>query len=463
MSARLNVLRLRRGRSVGFALIGVMGFLIAGFVLQPIASSIDEIAPFVDDLQVPIPEVTQTNEEFLQDNPDAELARTINEDDVLQPEEIIEGVQTQPVPEPNFEEPITSDDPIPTQVGDENINNPISLYPTSETIGILVEITKIDSQGTTTTEEFRQEFIPLEFLGEIETGRDFSTGSIQIRMWIESEPDIGFAGNGFFDFKVNDVPVISGLTTLTTAGISDQNGLLNIEFTSPTGQRSNVFIFSFEDNSDLFPLNSKQVITTDVKDFVIKKDLRVEFTIVESQVFSMEIVNSADAITIVNEQGGIEVAFPQDNSLKISRNTVSGLLPKPAMGMITITDSIGNVIASAPQTSAQTRLNGGGYGSSEFLIDVSLARNSIYTIKITDPTPFEFTIETPLSQKNYDFSCRLQWEEAIHSNGSLKPRSASELTQWFSYQVTLVENVPIICNLPIDQETVFPPPSGTLI
>ncbi len=67
MSARLNVLRLRRGRTVGIGLLAVMGFLIFGFVFlvnEPLIIEVTEdfdleiCPPYCDEafLEIPIPE-----------------------------------------------------------------------------------------------------------------------------------------------------------------------------------------------------------------------------------------------------------------------------------------------------------------------------------------------------------------------------------------------------------------------
>ncbi len=466
MSARLNTKRLLRARSVGFAMIGIMGFLIAGFVLQPIASSFDNLAP--PPQQVPVPDLPSEDEipnidEIMEDNPD------LNPDDFTDPSD---GIP--PEDEPNFEEPVTSDDDILTQIGDENSNSTLpNPFPTSPTVGLLAEITLIDSNGISTTQVFRQEFVSFEFLGEQATGRDFATGSIEVRMWIEGEPDVAYGGNGFYDFLVSGNSVDNGLTTISTGGVTDQDGLLNIEFALPSGQRSNVYTFSFEDNVDRFPLNSRQTITAEVRDFVILKELRDQFQIVIAEIFSMDILNSADAITFTNLEGGTEIAFPTDSSLKISRNTEVGKLPKVAMGAVTVTDPNGLIVAGAPATTAQlcglaistTHRCPSSFGGSDFLVDVLLARDTTYNIKITDPTPLDFDLTFPLSQKNFDFSCRVMWEVDPTTVPSVRlgVNSAGGFFQAIVYRQIDQQNYPIICNMPLDAvngTTIFPAPNS---
>lgn len=466
MSARLNSKRLLRARSVGFAMIGIMGFLIAGFVIQPIASSFDNLAPPPQTVPVPEfqdPDTIPEHDEIMEENPD------IDPMDIENPSE---GIPLED--EPNFDEPVTSDDDILTQIGDENSNSTLpNPFPTSPTVGLLAEITLIDSNGLSTTQEFRQEFISFAFLGEQESGRDFETGFIEIRMWIEGEPDVAYGGNGFFDFLVGGNSVDNGLATISTGGVTDQNGLLPIEFALPSGQRSNVYTFSFEDNADRFPLNSRQIITVEVKDFVILKELRDKFSIILAEIFTMDILNSADAITFTNLEGGSEVAFPTDSSLKISRNTMAGVLPKVAMGAITVTDPNGLIVAGAPATTAQLcglavaegHRCSSRFGASEFLIDVLLARDTTYNIKITDPTALDFDVTFPLSQKNLDFSCRIKWEDPLVQESASRYILTSAGVYWqaVAYRALNILDSPIICNMPLDAvngTTTFPPPNS---
>ena len=465
MVDRRNVLRLRRGRLVGGGMLVVMTFLIVGIVFVPVVSSIENIAP--PPQEIPVPDLPSEDEipnhdEILEENPD------LNPDDYLDPSE---GIP--PEEEPNFDQPITSDDDILTQIGDENSNSTIpNIFPTSPTVGLLAEITFIDSNGTKTTDEFRQEFVALGFFGEQISGRDFSSGFIEIRMWIEGEPDVAYGGNGFFDFLVSDNSVDNGLTTINTAGVTDQNGLLQIEFSLPSGQRSFVYTFSFEDNTDRFPLNSRQVVSAEVRDLVILKELRDKFEIVFAEIFTMDILNSADAITFANLEGGIEVAFPTDNSLKISRNTEVGKLPKVAMGVITVTDANGLIVASAPATTAQlcglaistTHRCPTSFGSSESLVDVLVARDTTYNIKITDPTPFDFNVTFPLSQKNFDFSCRIHYEDPNNTGRLHPPASGGTSGSYWTavvYRDINILDSPIICNMPLGSNgTIFPAPSS---
>lgn len=411
--SRLDSLRQNRARSVGVSLIAIMGFLIAGFVFQPIASSIDNIAPFVDDLEVPFP-----------DFPD----------------------------EPNFEEPVTSDDPIVTQIGDENIDNPISVYPTSETIGLLVEVTKIDSEGVRTTEEFRQEFVPLAFLGEQDTGRDFSEGSLEFRIWIETESQVSFNGNGFFSFRLNGVSD-SGLVGLVVAGIPDQSGLIPVGFVTTEGS-SQLYKYSIAQNIEKFPLDSTTEVSARVFDFNVLQDLRDEFTIDSATVFTMDIINSQDAVVLENEEGGVDIIFPNDDTLKISASTQGGNLPIPVIGSVSVVDEEQTVLATSSGTVMNTADSDGSFGESTSLVDLEIARNSRYTLQVGLPTPLSFVLDTPISQKNYGFSCRLYYDESVTTTG-LNVTSVEEANQFIIDGQLNPETLPVICNMPQNQQTIF--------
>lgn len=410
---RLDSLRQNRARSVGLSLIGVMGFLIAGFVFQPVASSIDNIAPFVDDLEVPFPEFPE---------------------------------------EPNFEEPVTSDDPIVQQIGDENIENPISVYPTSETVGLLVEVTKVDSDGVRTTEEFRQEFVPLDFLGDPVTGRDFSEGSLEFRMWIETESQVSFNGNGFFSLRLNEISD-SGLIGLVVAGIPDQSGLIPISFVTTEGS-SQLFKYSIAENLEKFPLDTTTEISARIFDFNVLEDLRDEFTIDSATVFTMDIINSQDVIVLTNEEGGVDLIFPNDDNIRISASTQGGNTPTPVMGTISVKDAEQNVLATSPLTTLNMADSDGSFGESTTLIDLEITRNTRYTIEIGLPTPLSFVLDTPISQKNYDFSCRIYYDESVTTTG-LNVTSVEEANQFILAGELDPATLPVICNMPPKQQTIF--------
>lgn len=445
------------------AVVAVGGTIGTVVAFPQIIDAFGNIAPYTDDLQIDLPTPEEVQQETLDDKQDymEQLPEFVQPPDAMDFENPSEGIPIEE--EPDEENPVTSDDPPAEQLCDE-----LLLDCGSETIGLVVEITTVDSNGTKIKEEFRQEFIPLAFFGDVQRGLDLATGTIEMRMWIEGQPDVQYSGSGFATYLVNDIST-SG-ATLITSGLADQNGMVTVDFVLPTGERSQVFTFSFEDNADLFPIDTKRLLTAEVNDFVIQKDLRDEFSIVNAEIFSMEIVNSADAITFTNLEGGVGVAYPTDGSLKISRDTGIGRAPKVAMGIIKVTDENGIIVAGADATTAQlcglaistTHRCPNGFGASEFLIDVLLARDSTYNIDIGEPTPVNFDITFPLSQKNYDFSCRLKWEDpVVNTLSAYTVNSLSGLWNPILYRAINQLDIPVICNMPLDavNGTSYPAPN----
>jgi len=479
MSSRTNVLRLRRGRGVGFALIAIFGFLIAGFIFQPVVSAIPLVAPNIDEFEVPFQDVIEDEnffeegqQQIMEEFPDAVLDPTIPQLTDAEFEQLqIENNQTLA----NFETPITSDDTVLQQIGDEvSDSSPIDPFlPQSDKIGLLLEVVTVDSSGVRTTQEFRQEFLPLEFFGDPLTGIELAGGSLEFRLWVEADPDTTITGTGAYTLNLihhRDLNLpqekIDQSGLITVSGITDQNGLLPIEFVDMLGQKTNVFTFDFTpENIDLFfPLNSRGLINFDMSNFKVQKDFREEFEIAQAQIFSINILNSADAIIFENIDGTIQILQPTDNSLKIVASNqgvkvtscggfacLSGT-PHPAMGRVQVFDSNGLVLAGSQAVSAgETRASTccWSVSSSQVLVDIMISRDATYRIVIGEPTPFDFTFTTPISQKNYEFSCVLD-NDAIGI-------SLDQMWKFLGYNLINTDNLPTKCNMPIGEITSFPP------
>ena len=196
-----------RSRSTGFALIGVMGFLIAGFVFQPIASTIPIIAPVFDE-QFEIPfvpsEIDENNQEI------SDQIQEIISDETIPPEEassMVEDLQkeiqtiptitnetsivcTDSIPQTcNVIPTITSEDPTLVQIGDILDDNPIlnPLLPQSASLNLLTKITKQDSTGKRTVVEKTTQFSQLAFLVEEGTNIDYRNGFLEIEMFVKGK------------------------------------------------------------------------------------------------------------------------------------------------------------------------------------------------------------------------------------------------------------------------------------
>ncbi len=407
----INRNRLIRSRGTGLVVIAIMGFLIAGFVFQPAVSQIAFVAPNIEDLKIDFPDVTipegtceQQVLDILEANPDIQPPILDPCNQFVSEEEIAEILDMQP----NFNVTISSDDPPLKQLGDLVNDTEIVdlILPQSDKIGLIVEVTTIDSNGTRTMQEFREGFTPLAFFGDPLGAIDLTNGSLEFRMWVETDPDTTVTGSGAYALNLihhidRNLPQdkIDQTGLVTVSGQADQNGLVTIEFVDITGQKTNVFTFDFTpENIDLFfPLNSRGEINFDISNFKIQKDFREDFEIADAEIFSIEILNSEDAVIFQNIDGIKEVLLPSDNKLTISsissfRFTGSGNyegLPRPAVGAITVIDSSGFVIAGSPLNSGTSLIisNILSPQASLVLIDTNLVRGETYTVVITEPTP----------------------------------------------------------------------------
>ena len=419
------------------------------------------VYPTVNPNELPFDEIEQdpdaVRDEFMEQNPDAVHNPDAEE---ITPQEFDEIEQNIIDDQADFENPVTSDDNATQQIGDET-GSPI--LPRSG-LGLLVEITKTDVNGTKIVEEFTQEFVPLAFFGDPETGIDFSGGNIELRMWIETDPDELLTGDGRFDFNIDQGNVTdSQFSLLSVSGRGDSEGKVTVEFIPITGQKSNVFVFEFD--SFQYPIDSRTIFTGTVSDFNVQKDLRDDFTISSSEIFTMDILNSEDALVIQNLDSSISVLFPADDSLKITVSTQTvrtvccgGIVQysgtqHPAMGKVEVIDPDGFLIAghdAIPPNLVFKSSNGRATaGSPVVAVDTLIARDTEYRIVIGSPTPIDFILKTPLSQKNFEFSCVLDEKALGLSLGSM----------WtgFAYSQFFPENFPTKCNMPLDQVRHFPP------
>jgi len=461
----INRNRLIRSRGTGLVVIAIMGFLIAGFVFQPAVSQIAFVAPNIEDLKIDFPDITipegtceQQVLDILEANPDQQPPDVDPCDQFVSEEEIAEILDMQP----NFNVPISSDDSTLKQIGDLVNDTEIVdlILPQSDKIGLIVEVTTIDSSGRRTIQEFREGFTPLAFFGDPLGAVDLTGGSLEFRMWVETDPDTSVTGSGAYALNLihhidRNLPQdkIDQTGLVTVSGVADQNGLVTVEFVDITGQKSNVFTFDFTpENIDLFfPLNSRGEINFDISNFKIQKDFREDFEIANAEIFSIEILNSDDAVIFENIEGIKEVIFPADNRLSIS--SISSIkqesngnyvgLPRPAVGAITVTDSSGFVIAGSPIFSGSHLYDPNAFPQAPLaLIDTNLIRDEKYTVTISDPTPITFTVESPLSQTNFDYSCMLLTFTTLTPTGSTAGRLA--------YNIDQLQDVPIICNFPFN-------------
>lgn len=451
--SRLDSLRQNRARSVGLSLIGVMGFLIAGFVFQPIASSIPILAP-EDQFEIPFDEEYEVTPQTKQENVGQsqqqveEIIINALEEEIIQPDIIEPTIEmvtedlppetiiqiddfeqnTTPDPKPDNiidceetecieSEQITSDDTAVEQIIDETKDTPADIIlpdTGSNTIRLIAEVTKIDSDGVSTvvTTSFD---VPLQALfAESQTNRDFENGSLEIRLRaISSNPDFELTGNANLNILIDSNSIFTTQIPVTFAGISGEDGVI-AQFTSPTGQKSNVYTFLFSQFIDRFPTQGTTPLEVKLNSLQLTLDSRENFGSTQLDLFSMSIDTDPDLLLVLDEEGIPQRVYPKDVIFKytnsgdkfVDQGQCRSYWARNA-GTITLFDSLNNVIATKFMSHN---------GCNTFVaIDTILDRNQQYRLQHVDSvnpqTDFDITFTTPKSQKNYYLGC--YWSNTI--------------------------------------------------
>ena len=354
-------------------------------------------------------------------------------------EEVIDEFE-ETVPEiPDLNQTETSNDPPIDQIIDDL--EPPFIEPPTPKVKLLTNVVKIDAtlnrfNSTTTTD------VPaLSFFVEDTTNIDFTNGFIEIKMEIETFPNSIVNGIGDFDLFVGDQSIFSQPIKAEVSGTTDENGRQTLFFISPSGARSEIFTFSFENEADKFPTMGVTAIIFKANQFDITVDTDNEFRLGDNTLFAMTVATNPNEVIIMDEQGELVRAFPTDDRFIIRSSTISFSARAPC----TLSGAYGAGCTSnycrtydvPPSTRCEgSRLYTAGTvpapaitgiilfengvfvksilgGTNGIVFDEMLTRDTNYTITIADPSvTFDFT--TPKSQKNYDFKC---WGKTIGQYG----------------------------------------------
>ena len=355
-----------RSRSTGFALIGIMGFLIAGFVFQPIISTIPIIAPEVnldDQLEIPFvtPDIEENNEEIIDQIEEIVLDETIPPEEIPQMiEDLAEDIVTIP-PISNETSivcgdescstipPITSEDPPLVQIGDILDENPIldPILPESASLDLLTRVTKQNSAGQRTVVEKTTQFSKLAFLVEEQTNIDYKTGFLEIEMFVKGEPNTRYSGTGTFDIKVGTSSIFPSTIQISFDQVSDSNGLIPITITSPTGGTATLYTFDFNANFNKFINESVTKIDVIINLLDATKD-QDNFSIQNVSVFTMDIARDDIQVIITDEQGTTSRVYPTDSKLIVTSAQASSQGVICAIGTIFGSTVTGKTSGSSP-------------------------------------------------------------------------------------------------------------------
>jgi len=327
----------------------------------------------------------------------------------------------------------TSNDPPIEQIIDD--------ITSATSLNLVLDVVKIDANNNRFETTITTAIPALAFFVEEETNIDFTNGFIEFRIDLETFANTNIDGSGKVDLLIANQTILPQPIDIQVLGTTNSEGRIDVSFISPTGATSDLFLFSFKDNMNKFPIQGVTVLELKLIDFQIKADLTNDFALSDGIIFTMNIATNPNEIIVTDEQAGLIRIFPTDDRFVIRSTTIPFQARQPCI--ITSFPSAGctspycrtydvppstRCKASALYTVANvpaptiTGINlfeNGVFvksilgGTNGIVFDEILTRNTNYTITIADPkVTFDFT--TPKSQKNYDFKC---WGTAIGQYG----------------------------------------------
>jgi len=362
---------------------------------------------------------------------------TPSEGEEVSPEEIDEmiGEIEEMIIDPPINNKTTSEDPPLEQSCDIDPDNPLcQIISPSNSLQLISKVEKTDSQGITTVSEEIFEVPALAFLVEDPTDRDFRTGFINFQLFLKGIPDTMYVGTGNIDIFVGNQSTKA--TTIEINGISDTDGMIQIQFVSPTGTLSDALLFTFDDEFDKFGNEQITLMRLNVLDISVS-DQTENFSLVDQDVFTLDIARDDIKLIIIDETGATGRVYPTDSRIIITSkaNTIRGTqcliytwiafqgvttgscsarnLSCPCVGS-TIGIGTNNVVAGTTSPPSITGINlfdqNGQFllselgGSSGVVFDQLVTRNENYTLEILSPI-----ISSDLSfgkpQQTQSFTC----------------------------------------------------------
>ncbi len=183
------------------------------------------------------------------------LGETTSPEEELTPEEIEELIKKlqEMLIDPPIVNQTTSEDPPIEQLCDIEPDNPLcQIISPSNSIQLVTKVSKTDSVGMTTVSEEAFEILSLAFLVEEDTDRDFRTGFINYELFLKGLPNTNYDGTGKVDLFVGLQSIFTEPTIIQVNGMSDNEGMIQIVFVTPTGTTSNELLFTFDDQFDKF-------------------------------------------------------------------------------------------------------------------------------------------------------------------------------------------------------------------
>jgi hypothetical protein len=401
-----------------------------------------------DEFMIPIDEINENNDMIMDQL--SELGACDEEMFALEPElcaqeqDVIDELEDDLIILDPMNMTDFSEDPPDVQICDQ-----LDLGCGSEIMDLKATITKIDSFGNKTviTETF---IIPaLSFLAD-PTDFDFKDGFLELGLELNTKRTTTITNSGLFDVFLNGQSILDMPIQLSGIGTSDSEGILPINFISPTGAPSNVFTFNFGLNFDKFV--NEQINPLELRVLNLDVDRNGElFSIVNQTIITLDIERDDIKILIIDEElGEFERVYPTDSRLVFGSfpktlvatsgaciGAGAGTAPAPQIGRIDVLDENGELFT----------FSNGGTGIA--FMDELLTRNANYTVKIFFPSD-QGMIEYGKSQETKTFECHSELKSHTCTQ-SCKRQVKAGGTSW-THCSDIVGSVVIdpipVCNLP---------------
>ncbi len=368
------------------------------------------------------------------DDPCIPLGETPSPDEEVTPDEITDMVDelNDMVIDPPIINQTTSEDPPIVQTCDQNPDSPLcEIISPSTSIQLISKVTKTDSDGMTTITEEAFEITSLAFLVEEDTDRDFRTGFLNFELFLKGLPNTNYDGTGKVDLFVGEQSIFTEPTIIRVDSISDNEGMVQILFVSPTGTTSNELLFTFDDQFNKFTNEQVTPIIFNLVDLSVS-DQTDDFSLVDQDLFTMDIARDDIKLIITDETGGTGRVYPTDSKIVIrtTTNVIYGeycyiyaqLDGQPAIGSTKLGSPCleeSNTIrgttviagtAPAPSVTGIILLSADGQllltkaGGTGLIFDELVTRNANYTLLISSP---ELTSNLIFgkSQETKSFTC----------------------------------------------------------
>jgi hypothetical protein len=293
----------------------------------------------------------------------------------------------------------TSEDPPITQICDQ-----LDLGCGSEIMELKATLTKTNALGnqTVVTESFG---IPsLSFLAD-PTDFDLRDGKIELALELNTKRSASITSNGSFEVFLNGQSILTEPIPVRGDGVSDENGILPMQFISPTGIPSNTYTFDFGSNFDKFVNEQINPLELRLLNYEVSRSGDM-FAIFNQTVVNLDIERDDIKILVLDEEfGTFDRVYPADSRVIV--NTVSKTLKSisgdcagvvvttakpPQIGRIDVFDSNDELVGFS---------NG---GSGLRVLDQLVTRNANYTMTIFFPTG-QTSLEYGKSQETKTFSC----------------------------------------------------------